>query len=188
MKNQVNAGAISPNPFQDWGCYANIDANLIWTNDEELIGFHVTTPETANIIVESGSMKETQCRIGFDGRQSKLGAWVNCVPFIPYSIEQYMPRFECNTDMAVVMATIPLEKAMPGFEVESSWPFAQFALPSEEITSLQLITPEQFLSYRSRSAIEKLRRYIAESIRDGEMPSNGYAAQVLATIKQREAA
>ena len=71
----------TPNPFEDWGAYANKDANRILTTpDGKLIGFHVTTIEGMEGITANGP-EYTSCKIGFDGRETPKGFWLNNVCF-----------------------------------------------------------------------------------------------------------
>jgi len=166
-----------PNPFDGWRAYASEDANRIIRSDDLLLGFHLTTPEGFNGILKTGA-HERVCKVGFDGREQPHGFWLNCVPFLPYSIEQSTPYFDSDTDMRILGFAVPLD-TVRYLHVETTWPFAQWPVSPETIAHAPAfeVTPELFSRYRSN--IVKILGYARETIAQGLAPSDGYLAKLI---------
>lgn len=100
MSYACNIIALEPNPFRGWGADASCDANRIHVDaDGRLVVFHTTTPERAAEIIASGP-KAHAVRVGFGGEHRTPAFWVNCVPWVPYSVEQFHPTFGADQDLS----------------------------------------------------------------------------------------
>lgn len=173
---------IQNTPFKDWGAYASQDADMLHFIDPDTIClFHITTPDNAVKLMDSQPIPHA-CRIGFDGRETAKGFWLNNVPFIPYSIEQFMPQFMPDVDIKVLAYAVPVS-VFKTLTIETTWPFAQFYL-SEDLLSQQEfrpveVTPADFLELRNPATMEKIIQYCRESLQHQLCPADGYVSKLI---------
>ncbi len=176
-------GGYHPNPFADWDPgYASVDANrVLATREGQLIGFHVTTPEAAEAILQNGPKASQEIVIGFGTRTAPPGFWLNCVPFLPYSIETTFAGVFGLADMRVLRFEVPLP-ITESLHIEPTWPWVQWPVPQAVIDQADppvLVAPHAFWTYRSQEAAPDLRRYLQESLDEALIPEGGYAAALL---------
>jgi hypothetical protein len=198
MANQVHIGVdfnvdditdfkvhrLTLDPFEDWyeEGYANRDANRFLANGTFLMGFHLTTPEGAEGILRDGPRPSPELAIGFDGRKMPPGFWLNSMPFVPYSVEQWLPRFTPETDMRILGCIVPVEVARRPV-IDTTWPFLQWPVEVDDIKRIVEISPASFVALRTAETLRDLREYISDALEGEELPAGGYAAQLLHEIE-----
>ena len=161
--------------------YPGMDANRIYRFDDCVIGFHVTTLKNAENILREGP-QERVAKIGFFRRDMPPAFWLNCVPWVPYSIEQTHPAFlgheASNNDMAVLAALMKVNLATKNTIIEPTWYWLQWAAKAHEVSNIVLVPPEMFGQFRSNKSKEKLREYLDEGLRYGYFDSESYAGKL----------
>ena len=164
---------INPKDYFDPG----EDANRIHIIDNHVIGFHVTTPKNAERILKEGP-KESSNRVGYAGREMPTAFWLNCVPWIPYSIEQYHSVFN-ESDMTVLACLLDAETSMHRIILEPTWYWIQWAARADEIKNIVPVAPEMFWLFRSKKAATTLKGYLKKEIPNCGIQPDWYAARLL---------
>ena len=160
-------------------CFDTIgeDANRIHVINNCIIGFHVTTPDRAERIIHEGP-QEHSAYVGYAGRKMPTAFWLNCVPWIPYSIEQTHPAFY-QSDMAVLACLLDAETALQRIILEPSWYWIQWAAKANEVKNIVPVAPEMFWNFRSKESTTTLKRYLKNELSNCGIQSNWYAAKLL---------
>ena len=191
---------IDPNPYEHPApdAFRFHRAHLDHLEDV-LIGFHTSTKEDQEQIL-AGNIEERTYEVGglpfpdaiiidenggvtegtIPTRTAPAGFWVNGVPWIPYSIDQFHPTYDNQTDMAVTVFLLPgMFGATP--HVEHTWPHLQWPVPLEmaKTAARFRLHPQNFLDFRGEESRHALRGYIKDALREGLMPSDGYVAAIL---------
>lgn len=118
----------------------------------------------------------TSCKIGFDGRETPKGFWLNNVPWIPYSIDQFHSKFLPDVDMRVLGFILPMPE-MSHYIVEHTWPFSQWAIPDMDGSEMFDVLPEDFGHYRSD--MTEIIQWCRESMKNCESTADGYLAELV---------
>ena len=157
---------------------AGLDAKRVHVINDCVIGFHVTTPERAERILIEGPQDHIT-RVGHKRREMPAAFWLNCVPWIPYSIEQTHPAFH-QSDMAVLACLLDTEVSRQRLVFEPTWCWVQWAAKAHEVKNIVPVGPEMFWKFRSQEAATTLKGYL-----ESELPvSDGYAAKLLAILQE----
>lgn len=159
------------------------DCNLIWHDGTDVLLFHVTSESAAREILQSGP-RETSTPIGFDRREPPPGFWCNCVPFVPYAVEQWMPHID-QGEIDVLAVVVDSEILADRYHFDSSWPFAQFGLRAEDVKHIERVPAYLFPQFRSEADRTSLAEYLHN---DGNYLSRSRYVAELAELLAAEVA
>lgn len=154
-------GRITPSPFEE--CHT--DANKFYSINGRLLMFHTTTAENANNIIKNGLESKQTLPVGLDGRIMPKGVWFQAVPFIPWSIDNWIPKFNNEGSIEVLVYSVD-SKLIPDPIMEQTWYAFQWCLQSEELTFEGVMNTEDILKLRD----DKVAGYVEQNVVRDELP------------------
>lgn len=161
IPSNITMGRITPNPFEEY----LIDANKYYSIDGRLLMFHTTTAENAKSIIENGLESNQTPPVGFDGRIMPKGVWFQAVPFIPWSIDNFLPKFNEESSMEVLVYSIDSSVISEPI-MEQTWYAFQWCLEPKELTFEGVMNTEDILKLRD----EKFRGYVKDHVAHDTLP------------------
>lgn len=173
---------VRPTPFPSEvmrdGAICPFSCNRVHVEGDEVVAFHTTTAEAAARMLAGEPPQATSPAVGFAQPRGTAGFWLNCVPWMPYCLDEWAPHI--GQEMAILVVRFPLAVADDRLEWPHVWPFIQWSIRPEEVLSLRMMEPAEFLGWRGRKGTLRIAKFANES----DNPRNAYVDE-LSRIKAK---